>query len=86
MAKEMFKDTFNKGLLIYYILPGLTVGFYATFIYKLVIFSLPQEPYESDDDYHHRISFKSGLVFIVLGGGMAFTGLSMKYIAKKIGK
>ena len=63
--------------------PGLTVGFYATYIYKLVIFSLPQEIDENDDDYSQRINFYSGLVFIVLGTSMAATGFILKFIAKK---
>lgn len=44
----MIKHRDNLDLIVYYFFPGLTVGFYATFIYKLIGLSLPQESDESD--------------------------------------
>ena len=66
--------------------PGITVGFYATYISKLVKFSIPQDLDESKDDYAQRLNYYSGLVFIVLGSSMAITGVSMKFMAKRFAK
>ena len=45
----MLTNSNNRYLIVYYFFPGLCVGFYATFIYKLVGFSLPQETGETSD-------------------------------------
>lgn len=37
----MMKERKNRNLLLYYFFPGLSVGFYATYIYKLIALSLP---------------------------------------------
>ena len=39
---SMFRDPRNRGLVAYSFFPGITVGFYATYISRLVTFSLPQ--------------------------------------------
>lgn len=75
------KDNKNKGLLLYYFFPGLAVGFYATFIYKLIALSLPIESNETEEDHSKRVSFYSGLVFIGLGVSQAITGLLMNKFA-----
>ena len=37
--------------IIYLYFPGITIGFYATFLVNLVQGSIPQETDESDSDY-----------------------------------
>ena len=43
----MIADKNNRNLIFYYFFPGLCVGFYATYIYKLIAMSLPQKDTES---------------------------------------
>ena len=45
----MIKDRNNRNLILYYFFPGLCLGFYATYVYKLVELSLPQKDQEDDD-------------------------------------
>ena len=77
----MIKNKKHISLLIYYLLPGFAISFYAGFLYKLVGNSLPQEDGESTDDYNKRISFNDGLVFIALGGSQLLNGLLMNRFA-----
>ncbi len=37
--------------------PGLTVAFYAAFLYKLVKYSIKIDAGENDDDYNKRLNF-----------------------------
>ena len=62
---------------IYLYFPGITIGFYATFLANLVKNSIPQEPDQSDADYNDRINYLKGYVFIALGVSQALTGLVM---------
>ena len=63
--------------IIYLYFPGVTIGFYATFLSNLVQHSIPQEAGQSDADYEDRINYLKGYVFIVLGVSQALTGLVM---------
>jgi hypothetical protein len=38
---EIIKSPKHRNLIFYYFFPGLCVGFYATFLYKLIGLSLP---------------------------------------------
>lgn len=77
----LIKDSKNRNLIAYFFFPGLCVGFYATFLYKLIALSLPIEQDESTDDHSKRVSFYSGLVFIALGVSQALTGFLMNRFA-----
>ena len=66
--------------------PGLTIGFYAGFLYKLVKINLPQAEGESEDDYQQRLNEFNGYVFISLGFSQLFTGLIMNRVAEKFSK
>lgn len=66
---------------IYFLFPGLTVAFYAGFLYKLVKGSLFQGKDESDEDFNHRINFCEGLTFITLGLSQGLTGIVMNRFA-----
>ena len=83
---SLLKDTKYKFLFIYYFFPGLAVGFYATFLYKLIGLSIKQESGQSDDDYNKKVSFYSGLVFIALGLSQALTGLILNRVGEKFCK
>jgi len=39
----MLRNPKHRSIIIYYFFPGLCVGFYATFIYRLVAFSIAKE-------------------------------------------
>jgi MFS family permease len=82
----MIRNPQNRNLIAYYFFPGLCVGFYATYIYKLIAFSLPKDSEETDDDHKKRVNFYSGLVFIVLGVSQATTGFLMNRFAEKYDK
>lgn len=64
---------------IYFWFPGLTVSFYAGFLYKLVLDSLNQDEGESDEDFKHRVNFSEGLVFMTLGLSQLVTGILMRF-------
>ena len=63
--------------IIYLYFPGVTIGFYATFLSSLVKGSNSQEVDESDKDYEDRINYLKGYIFIALGVSQALTGLIM---------
>lgn len=77
----LIKDSKNRNLVYYFFFPGLCVGFYATFIYKLIALSLPIEEDETVEDHNKRVSYYSGLVFIALGVSQALTGFLMNRFA-----
>ena len=77
---SILKNSKYRNLFLYYFFPGVAVGFYATFIYKLIGLSLVQEEHESDDDYNKKVSFRSGMVFIALGFSQALTGFIMNRV------
>jgi hypothetical protein len=64
------KDTKYIYLTIYYFFPGLTIGFYATFVSTLVSSSLP---FTTGQD----LIVSTGYVFIALGVSQSITGLVM---------
>lgn len=72
-----------KYINIYFFFPGLTVAFYAGFLYKLVKMSLPKNTDEDIDAYNMRINEHEGYVFIVLGVSMIFMGILMNRFADK---
>ena len=76
MAKitTILKEARYKFLNIYLFFPGVTIGFYATFVSTLVAESLPQGADESTDDYDKRIDTMRGYVFITLGVTQAISG------------
>ena len=82
----MIKSKKHRNLIMYYYFPGLCVGFYATFLYKLIGLSLPQNSDELDDDYNKRVSFNSGLVFISLGVSQALTGFLLNRFGERLCK
>lgn len=83
---EIIKSSKHRNLILYYFFPGLCVGFYATFLYKLIGLSLPQKSDETVDDYNKRVSFYSGLVFISLGVSQALTGLLLNRFGERLCK
>lgn len=69
------KDTKYIFLVIYMYFPGLTIGFYATFVSTLVSSSIPIDAGETTEDYDSRLNYMRGYVFIALGISQAITGL-----------
>lgn len=61
--------------MIYFYFPGICIGFYATFLYKLIGISLPKDNNETEDDYNQRVYFYTGLTFISLGVSQAIVGI-----------
>ena len=80
---SILKEKKNKNLIFYFFFPGLCVAFYATFLFKLIGLSIIQDAGESDSDYHKRVSFYTGLVFISLGVSQAITGFAMNRVGEK---
>jgi hypothetical protein len=76
----IFKEEKYKYLLTYYFFPGMCVGFYATYLFKLIGMSIVQDSGEDTTDYNKRVSFYTGLVFIALGLSQAITGFVMNRI------
>ena len=79
-AKKMFAIMGNTKYIffnIYLYFPGITIGFYATFLANLVKGAVPQDAGEADADYNDRINYLKGYVFIALGVSQALTGLVM---------
>ena len=72
---SILKDPKYLTMNLYYFFPGLCVGFYATFLYKLIDLSILPNVDEDPDEYKKRVNFYSGLVFIALGVSQASTGL-----------
>jgi hypothetical protein len=66
--------------LIYFFFPGVSIAFYATFLFKLVGLSIKQDPNESDDNYKQKVSYYTGYVFIALGVSQALCGFTMNRI------
>lgn len=58
----------------------MAIGFYATFLFKLVGLSIKKDDGEIDDDYKKRVSYYTGFVFIALGISQALTGFVMNRI------
>jgi MFS family permease len=82
----IIRDGKFKFLLMYYFFPGMCVGFYATYLYKLIGMSISKDKGEEEDDYTKRVSFYSGLVFIALGASQALTGFVMNRVGEKFCK
>lgn len=74
---SLIKNTRYLKVHIYYLFPGLTIGFYTSFLYKLIVFSVKQDDGETDNDFQHRLNFSEGLVFISLGLSQLLTGILM---------
>ena len=66
--------------MMYFFFPGVSIAFYATFLFKLVALSIKQDPDEQEDDYKQRVSYYTGFVFIALGISQALTGFIMSRI------
>jgi MFS family permease len=74
---KMIKNSDYKYLFMYFYFPGVAIGFYATFLYKLVAYSLPQTPDQTDDDYQKFLNYRNGYVFLALGVSQACVGIFM---------
>lgn len=68
---------------MYFFFPGLTVAFYAGFLYKLVKLSIIQEDHEDEDTYNKRVNEYEGYVFITLGLSQILTGFWMNRFSEK---
>jgi len=66
--------------------PGLTVAFYAGFLYKLIKISVKQEDGEDIDVYNKRLNESQGYVFIALGLSQLLTGIFMNRFSEKFDK
>ena len=83
---SILQNSKYRNLFLYYFFPGVAVGFYATFIYKLIGLSIIQGEHESDDDYNKKVNFRSGMVFIALGFSQALTGFIMNRVGERFCK
>jgi hypothetical protein len=73
----LLKSKDYRYLTIYYYFPGIAIGFYATFLYKLVGYALPQEADQSKEDYDKFLNYRTGYVFLSLGVSQACVGILM---------
>jgi hypothetical protein len=73
----LIKNRQYSCLTLYYYFPGVSTGFYTTFLYKLVGHALPQRNGQSNHDYEQFLNYRTGLVLLSLGAAQVMVGIVM---------
>lgn len=71
--------------MVYQVLIGVSNGFYLTYLYKIIVESLPgQYSDETSEDYDKRLYYYEGLVFIAMSVAQTLCGVMENRIGERV--